>query len=87
MNILEGLFFGTQVPFDEVDVNCPEYYKAGDKAEQVKTKILERNPELAQLMEDYHNAQMEQINIGAYHHFAVGFKVGAQLMLEMLKEL
>ncbi|MCM1277339.1 MAG: hypothetical protein NC299_18600, partial [Lachnospiraceae bacterium] len=65
----------------------PEYYRAGDKVEQVKAKILGRYPELAQLMEDYHNAQMEQTNLGAYHHFSVGFRVGAQLMLEMLKKL
>ncbi|MCM1167207.1 MAG: hypothetical protein NC299_17595 [Lachnospiraceae bacterium] len=87
MNILEGLFFGSQAPFDEVDVNCSEYYRAGDKVEQVKAKILERYPELAQLMEEYHNAQMEQASLGTYHHFSVGVRVGAQLMLEMLKEL
>ncbi|MCM1166964.1 MAG: hypothetical protein NC299_16370 [Lachnospiraceae bacterium] len=87
MNILEGLFFGSQVPFDEVDVNCPEYYRAGDKVDEIKAKILERYPELVQLMEDYHNAQMEQISLGTFHHFSVGFKAGAQLMLEMLKEL
>ncbi|MCM1166649.1 MAG: hypothetical protein NC299_15010 [Lachnospiraceae bacterium] len=51
MNILEGLFFGTQVSlFDEVDMNCPEYYRVGDKVEQVKEKFLKRCPELVQLM-------------------------------------
>lgn len=86
MNILEGLFFGSQVPFDEVDMNRSEYYRAGDKVTKYKTEILERYPELWQLMEEYENAQMEQTEIGRFHEFSVGFRVGAQLMLEMLKE-
>lgn len=87
MNILKGLFFGSQVPFDEVDVSYSEYYRAGDKVDEIKAKILKRYPDLVQLMDDYTNAQMEQTNLGAYHHFSVGFRAGAQLMLEMLKEL
>lgn len=87
MNILEGLFFGSQVPFNEVDINCPEYYRAGDKVEGIKAEILEQHPDLEQLMEDYTNAQLEQSELGRFHEFSVGVRVGAQLMLEMLKEL
>ncbi len=87
MNILEGLFFGTQIPFDEVDMNCPEYYQAGYKVDKCKAKILERYPDLVQLMEEYETAQMEQNELGRFHEFSVGVRVGAQLMIEMLKEL
>ena len=87
MNILEGLFFGSQVPFDEVDMNCPEYYQAGDKVDKCKAKILERYPDLVQLMEEYETTQMEQSELGRFHEFSVGVRVGAQLMIEMLKEL
>ena len=87
MSILEGLFFGSQVPFDEVDMNCPEYYRAGDKVDEFKAKILEQYPDLEQLMEEYSNAQMEQTELGRFHEFSVGVRVGAQLMLEMMKEL
>ena len=87
MNILEGLFFGSQVPFDEVDMNCPEYYQAGDKVDKCKAKILECYPDLVQLMEEYETAQMEQTELGRFHEFSVGVRVGAQLMIEMLKEL
>lgn len=87
MSILEGLFFGTQVPFDEVDMNCPEYYRAGDKVDKIKEEILEKYPDLEQLMEEYATAQMEQTELGRFHEFSVGVRVGAQLMIEMLKEL
>ena len=87
MSILEGLFFGTQVPFDEVDMDCPEYYRAGDKVERCKAKILEQHPDLEQLMEDLANAQMEQAELGRFHEFSVGFRVGAQMMIEMMKEI
>lgn len=87
MSILEGLFFGSQVPFDEVDVNCPEYYRAGDKVDEIKAKILKRYPDLEQLMEEYSNAQMEHTELERFHEFSVGVSVGVQLMIEMLKEL
>ena len=87
MNILEGLFFGTQVPFDEVDMDCPEYYSACHKADECKSKILERHPDLEPLMEDLANAQMEQAELGRFHEFSVGFRVGAQMKIEMMKEI
>lgn len=87
MSILEGLFFGSQIPFDEVSMNYPEYYRAGDKVSECKAKILEQHPDLAQLMEEYENAQMEQTELGRFHEFSIGVRVGAQLMLEMMKEL
>ena len=76
MNILEGLFFGTQVPFDEVNMDCPEYYKSCDKVDEYKAKILEQHPDLEQLMEELANAQMEQTELGRFHEFSVGVRVG-----------
>lgn len=87
MSILEGLYFGSQIPFDEVDMDCPDYYKAGKEVEQIKAKILELHPDLRQLMEELNNAQMEQAELSRFHEFSVGVRVGAQLMLEMLKDL
>lgn len=87
MSILEGLFFGSQRPFDEVDMNCPEYYRAGDKVSECRAKIIKQHSDLAQLMEEYETAQMEQNELGRFHEFSVGVRVGAQLMLEMMKEL
>ena len=87
MSILEGLYFGSQIPFDEVNVNCPDYYKAGKEAERIKSKILELHPDLTQLMAELTNAQMEQAELSRFHEFSVGYRVGAQLMIEMLKEL
>lgn len=87
MSVLEGLFFGSQIPFDEVSMNCPEYYRAGDKVSECRANILKQFPDLAQLMDEYENAQMEQNELGRFHEFSVGVRVGAQLMLEMMKEL
>lgn len=87
MSILEGLFFGSQVPFDEVNMDDPEYYRACDKVDGCKAKILEQHPDLEQLMEELANAQMEQTELERFHEFSVGVRVGAQLMIEMLKEL
>ena len=87
MSILEGLFFGTQVPFDEVDVDDPEYYRACEKVSDCKSKMIKLHPDLAQLMEDLDNALMEQTELSRYHEFSVGVRVGAQLMIEMMKDL
>lgn len=87
MSILEGLYFGSQIPFDEVNVDCPEYYKVGKEVEKIKAKILELHPDLKQLMEELENAQMEQTELCRFHEFSVGYRVGAQLMIEMMREL
>ena len=87
MNILEGLYFGSQIPFDEVDMDCPDYYKVGKEVERPKAKVLELHPDLKQLMEELSNAQMEQAELSRFHEFSVGFRAGAQLMFEMTKEL
>ena len=87
MSILEGLFFGSQVPFDKVDMDNPEYYRACEKVSECRARILKQHPDLAQLMEDFDNALMEQTELSRYHEFSVGVRVGAQLMIEMLKEL
>lgn len=87
MSILEGLYFGSQIPFDEVNVDCPDYFKAGKEVEKCKAKILELHPDLKQLMEELENAQMEQTELCRFHEFSVGYCVGAQLMIEMMREL
>lgn len=87
MNILEGLYFGSQIPFDEVDMNCPDYYKAGKEVERLKVKMLELHPDLKKLVEELENSQMERAELRRFHEFSVGYRVGAQLMLEMTKEL
>lgn len=87
MNIFEGLFFGSQIPFDEVNMDCPQYYKAGKEVDKIKAKILELHPDLKQLMEELENSQMEQSELCRFHEFSVGYRVGAQLMMEMMKEL
>lgn len=38
-------------------------------------------------MEEYANAQMEQSELGRFHEFSVSVRVGAQLMIEVLKKL
>ncbi|MBD5144756.1 MAG: hypothetical protein HDT21_02385 [Ruminococcus sp.] len=55
--------------------------------EKIKERILERYPDLEQLMDDYTNAQLERTKLGRFHEFSVGVRVGAQLMIEMPKEL
>ena len=68
-------------------MDCPEYYRASDKVSECRAKIIKQHSDLAQLMEEYEIAQMEQNELGRFHEFSVGVRVGAQLMLEMLKEL
>lgn len=59
MSILERLYFGSQIPFDEVDVDCPDYFKAGREVEKIKARMLELHTDSEQLMEELAKAQME----------------------------
>lgn len=44
MSTLEGLFYVSQVPFDEVNMDCTEYYQAGYKVYKYKEKYLRNIP-------------------------------------------
>ncbi len=45
------IIFGSQIAFDEVNMDCPEYYRAGDKMSECRAKILKQHLDLEQLRE------------------------------------
>ncbi len=87
MSIFRGLIFWQSSTFWRVSIKYSDYYKAGNKVDKVEAEILEQYPDLVNLMEEYQNAQMQQIEFGGFHEFSVGVLVGAQLILEMLIDL
>lgn len=77
MSILEGLFFGCQIPFDKVNMNFHEYYRAGGKADKCRKKILESYLDIEKLMEKYVGTLIEQTSLGAYRGFEISSRAVA----------
>ena len=87
MSIIEDMYDGKIMPFGEINIMTDDYRKAADKLYKSETEILERFPEIKPFLEKYQDAQMKINAISFYHEFEVGFRVGAQIMLEALRPI
>lgn len=85
MTLLEAMYRGTIGFFGELHCNTKDYSEALNAAIRTEDALLEQYPECKALFEAYRTAQLEVSSIAEYEQFALGFRAGAQLMLEMLK--
>ena len=87
MDILEMMYNGKFPPFYELNIWNEEYEKLVKRIVEVEAEISKISPEASKLLDDYQEIQSAINTITFYHEFSAGFRVGAQLMLEMLKPL
>ena len=60
---------------------------AVDRLCEVEKQLLECSPECAEIYGEYQDAQIDVTSLAARSEFAKGMRVGAQLMLELIKPL
>lgn len=87
MSIIENMYDGKIMPFGEINIRTDDYHKAIDNLYKSEAEILERFPEVKPFLEKYQDAQMKVNAISFYHEFEVGFRIGAQIMLEAVKQI
>ncbi len=85
MSIIKNMYDGKIMPFGEMNIMTDDYRKAVDKLCKSETEILERFPEVKPFLEKYQDAQMKVNVISFYNEFEVGFRIGAQIMLEVFR--
>jgi hypothetical protein len=65
--------------------------RAGGSGEAVYTsaeaELLAAYPQIRELFDKYQSAQIDLISINNRQEFVNGFRIGAQMMLEMLKPI
>ena len=86
-NIIKDMYFGNVLPFWEIQHRTKEYDEKANQILKIQKELLEAFPEAEQLLESYCTAHYESADIFGYQQFQLGMKVGAQIMMEMLKPI
>ena len=85
MNIIEEMYNGDLFPIGTYDHCSQEYKNAMDKLVAAEAELLKDHPQAKELFQKNQDAQIELININNRQEFVNGFRVGAQMVLEIIK--
>lgn len=77
-----GLFHLTKIS-DVGDV----YRKAMERLLEAETELLKAFPDCRELLDEYQAAEIAQTDLSNRYDFIQGFRLGSQLVLEMLKPI
>ena len=86
-SIIEGMYHGTFRPLGEVHMQSAERTERIKKILNAGQDFVEQFPECRTAFEKYLAECAEFDSADAYEQFLLGFRTGAQLMLEMLRPI
>ena len=86
-NILEDMYYGRFLPFWEHSIETAEYREKVKESIAADRELRAAFPNAEKLIDKHDRARAEVTEIISYQQFVYGFRVGAQLMLEMLKKV
>ena len=86
-SILEEMYTGRLRPFGEISGLSDEYKTIAKQLAEVESEILRQFPESESLLSQQRELMMQLTEMNVIAEFKVGFRAGAQLMVEMLKPL
>ena len=87
MNIIEKMYNGDLFPIGTNDHYSQEYKNAMNKLVDAETELIKDYPQVKELFQKYQDAQIELISINNRQEFLNGFRIGAQIVLEMVKPI
>lgn len=87
MKLLEAMYRGQVQNLSELNRWDKRYAKLLDQIVEVEKQIIRISPEGSELLHQYQELHGKLDSLTAYHEFCTGFRVGAQLMAEMLEDL
>ena len=65
-------------------ISGADYFKALDATCQTEKKLLDAHPNIREQFTAFQSAQLNLFSYTAYQEFTAGFRLGAQMMLELL---
>ena len=86
-SILEEMYNGTLRPFSEVHTHSAEREKFAEKHLTAEQNFLEQYPECREAFEKLLAEYAEFESYIACEQFQLGFRAGAQMMMEMLRPI
>ena len=86
-NILDELYDYDLFHLTEIEDTDGAYKAALDRLIKAETELKKAFPDSADILDEYQTADIELHNLSNRNEFRKGFKVGAQLVLEMIKPI
>ena len=86
-NILDGLYDYELFHLTEIEDTDGAYRAALDRLVKAEAELKNANPNSTEILDEYQSADIELHNLSSRNEFRKGFKVGAQLVLEMIKPI
>ena len=86
-NILDELYDYDLFHLTEVEDVDGEYKSAMDRLVKAEAELLKVYPDCNEILDEYQSADIDLYNLSNRNEFRKGFRVGAQLVLEMIKPI
>ena len=86
-SILEKLYYGEISPCSHPTPTTERYLKAKEEVEQYEEALLAKYPECKELLESYTDAIHVTAACEGLQDFEEGFKLGAQIVAEIIKPI
>ena len=87
MNILKDMYYGNIPSFIELNPRSENYDEIMKEILMLQDEIIKEYPDAKEIFEKYFATYQESAHEFEFLQFQMGVRVGAQLMLEMMKEL
>ena len=84
-NIIDELY--DQDLFRSFKIRSEEYKAALNHLVKLESEMLNTYPEIKELLDDYQSAESELTRLSNRSDFRLGVKLGAKLVLEMIKPI
>ena len=87
MSILKDMYYGNILSFMELNPRSENYDKIMKEILMLQDEIIKEFPDAKAIFEKYFATYQESAHEYEFLQFQMGVRVGAQLMLEMMKEI
>lgn len=86
-NILDELYDYDQFHLTEIEDMDGSYKIALDRLVKAEAELKKAYPDCSDILDDYQSADIDLHNLTNRNEFRKGFKVGAQLVIVMIKPI
>lgn len=86
-NIIDIIYDSNLLHMSDISNVGQEYNDAMKRICMIEKKMLEQHPEIKDILDEYQSATIDLTRISNRHEFAKGMRVGAQIILEIVKPL
>ena len=86
MNIIEEMYNGDLFPVGTYSHESKEYKNAIDALVAAEAELLKTYPQIKEVFDRYQSAQIELISVNNRQEFVNGFRIGAQMVMEMISK-